>query len=194
VRAIGVTGHVNVNEDVARWVTEALTERLSHPDSPGRPGNPALHGVTCLAEGADQIFARVVLTLRGTFDVVLPARDYAQRMEQTANAATFRELLSQARHVRTMPFATSSRRAYLAASQAMLRRCNLLFAVWDGQPSRHVGDTADVVAKARAQQVEVVVLWPEGACRGPPPAATPPGSTADGYPARRASAAGPGEP
>lgn len=30
-------------------------------------------GVTCLARGADQIFARVVLDLGGTVEVVLPA-------------------------------------------------------------------------------------------------------------------------
>jgi hypothetical protein len=42
----------------------------------------------------------------------------------------------------------------------MLERCDLLLAAWNGRPSRNVGDTADVVAKAREQQVPVEVVWP----------------------------------
>ncbi|HEY6793457.1 MAG TPA: hypothetical protein VI248_02105 [Kineosporiaceae bacterium] len=169
VPQVGVTGHVNVSEDVARWVTTALTERLGRLAVDRPPGHPQdrhrLHGITCLAAGADQIFARVVLALRGTLDVVLPARDYAGRMAQTDNADAFRELLSKADHVDTMPFATSSRNAYRAASEAMVRRCDLLLAVWNGEPSRNVGDTADVVALARERRVPVEVLWPTA----PPP-------------------------
>jgi hypothetical protein len=180
---IGVTGHVHVSADVARWVAGALTERLRRlPDQ-------SLRGVTCLAEGADQIFAAVVLALEGTIDVVLPARDYARRMAGTPNAATFGDLLRRARSVETMPFETSSRAAYLAASEAMLHRCDLLLAVWDGEPSRDVGDTADVVAKAREQRVPVEVLWPPGATRVRPPRA--PGSPVAGSPVARPPVARP---
>jgi hypothetical protein len=37
--------------------------------------------------------------------------------------------------------------------------------VWDGLPSRGLGDTADVVAAARAAGLPVAVLWPAGARR-----------------------------
>jgi hypothetical protein len=174
VPRIGVTGHVHVSEAVARWATTALTERL------GRIAGPppaALHGVTCLAAGADQIFARAVLALHGSLDVVLPARDYAVRMAGTDNAAAFHELLGRARHVETMPFATSSRNAYRAASEAMLRRCDLLLAVWNGEPSRSIGDTADVVALARAYQVPVEVFWPPMDTEDPDEERQPPSST-----------------
>jgi len=161
LQRIGVTGHVEVTEDVAQWVTTALTERLGR--ALGRP----LHGITCLAAGADQIFATVVLALSGTFDVVLPAADYARRMAESGAADTFRDLLGHASSVQTMPFETSSRDAYLAASEAMLSRCDLLLAVWDGKPTRNVGDTAHVVRRAREHRVPVEILWP------PTPAAAP---------------------
>ena len=154
VECIGVTGHVQVDEGVATWIARAFAERLGR-----RAGRP-LHGVTCLAQGADQIFAQAVLDLNGTFDVLLPAADYAACMATTDNARLFRNLLGRARSVRTMPFETSSREAYLAASLAMLRRCDLLLAAWNGLPSRNVGDTADVVAKAHQRQVPVEVVWP----------------------------------
>ena len=169
MQRIAVTGHVHVSEDVAQWVTRRLTERL------GAVTGPRLHGVTCLARGADQLFAQVVLALQGTLEVVLPARDYAARMALTDNAATFRTLLGQARSVETMPFATSSRDAYLAASRTMLDRCDLLLAVWDGRPSQRVGDTADVVTKAREQNLPVEVVWPAPASAPTPVEAPGPG-------------------
>lgn len=154
MQRIGVTGHVNVSEDVVRWVVPALTQRLGEI-----LGSP-VHGVTCLAKGADQIFARVVLALSGTFEVVLPAEDYTQYMVDAGDGEDFCELLERASTVRTMPFETSSRDAYLAASEDMLDRCDLLLAVWDGAPSQRVGDTAHVVSKAHERDVPVEVIWP----------------------------------
>lgn len=160
---IAVTGHVELSEDVAQWVCAALAERL------GRVERPGLHGITCLAKGADQIFARVVVGLDGRLDVVLPARDYAEVVTAAGAGHAFHALLDRADTVRTMPFAHSDRTAYLAASEEMLDGCDLLLAVWDGRPSRNVGDTADVVDKARARSLPVEVFWPpdRGGTRGP---------------------------
>jgi hypothetical protein len=160
---IAVTGHVDVDDDIARWVVDALTERLQRVLAPG------LHGITCLAKGADQLFAQVVLALNGTLDVVLPARDYARVVTQAGAGDSFHALLSQAESVRTMPFDVSDRTAYLAASEAMLDQCDLLLAVWNGQPSRNTGDTADVVAKALERQLPVEVIWPATPAAAPGP-------------------------
>lgn len=154
MRRFGVTGHVDVSEDVAAWVAAALTQRL------GRTRGAPVHGITCLARGADQLFARVILSLRGTFEVVLPALDYTQVMVAAGDGDEFCELLSRATAVETMPFEQSSREAYVAASEAMLNRCDLLLAVWDGAPSRALGDTADVVQRAGERRLPVEVLWP----------------------------------
>jgi hypothetical protein len=81
-------------------------------------------------------------------------------MAETEGGATLKELLKQASSVEIMPFETSSRDAYLAASQAMLSRCSLLLAVWDGAPSRRVGDTAHVVENAQERDLPVEVFWP----------------------------------
>ncbi|NJP95187.1 hypothetical protein HCN51_38110 [Nonomuraea sp. FMUSA5-5] len=54
----------------------------------------------------------------------------------------------------------------MAAGARMLDDADVLFAVWDGQPARGYGGTADVVAEARRQGVSVRVIWPEGARRG----------------------------
>jgi hypothetical protein len=44
-------------------------------------------------------------------------------------------------------------------------RAEQLWAVWDGQPARGYGGTADVVSAARAIGLPVQVIWPPGAHR-----------------------------
>lgn len=122
-------------------------------------------GVTCLARGADQVFARVVLELGGAVEVVLPAADYRERKVKPGNAAEFDELIGRAAEVRTMAFSESSRDAYMAASEDVLSSVDEMVAVWDGAPSGGHGGTADVVEAARDRGIPVTVIWPDGAAR-----------------------------
>jgi hypothetical protein len=54
----------------------------------------------------------------------------------------------------------------MAASRLMIDTADELLAVWDGQPARGHGGTADVVAYARSHGKPVHVIWPAGAERG----------------------------
>lgn len=156
---IGVTGHVLLADGTAELIRADLTRQL-------RPYAGAdLHGVTCLADGTDQLFAQVVLDLHGTFEAVIPAADYRRRTVERDNRADFDDLLRQASAVSYMPFERSCREAYMAASEELLRRCDRLIAVWDGRESAVLGDTAGVVAAARARGLPVTILWPPGARR-----------------------------
>jgi hypothetical protein len=162
---IGVTGHIHLTESTSALVYRRITDAL-------RPlAGAGLHGVTCLANGADQLFARAVDALDGTFDVVLPAIDYRQRVVDRDDRPAFDELLDRAVSVFYMPFYTSGPDAYLAASEEMLRRVEQVLAVWDGQPSDRAGGTADVVRMAHDRGLPVKVLWPAGARRRQPVAA-----------------------
>jgi hypothetical protein len=154
MRWVGITGHVDVPDEVAHWLATALTTRLKDLVE------ARWRGITCLAKGSDQLFADVLLRLKGSYDVVLPAADYAEQMTQDGDAEPFGSLLAEANEIRTMPYQTSSRAAYLAASLDMLERCDLLLAAWNGSPSRNIGDTADVVQKARERGIPVFVIWP----------------------------------
>ncbi|BCB84967.1 hypothetical protein Psuf_022800 [Phytohabitans suffuscus] len=153
---IGITGHARLAGDTSSLVYKALTTELR------RYTGGKLHGITCLCDGVDQIFARAVIERGGDLAVVLPADDYRERL---VDRDDFDRLLGKAAQVSRMPFRHSDRQAYKAASEEVLRRCDLLLAVWDGMPSREVGDTADVVATAWKDGVPVVVLWPAGARR-----------------------------
>jgi len=153
---IGITGHARLAGDTATLVYEALMAELR------QHVGDELRGISCLCDGADQIFARAVIERGGDLAVVLPADDYRERL---VDQDGFDRLLGKAAQVLRMPFRRADRRAFKAASEEVLRQCELLLAVWDGLPSRKLGDTADVVTAARAEGVPVVVLWPAGARR-----------------------------
>ena len=153
---IGVTGHVVLADGTAELVYARLTEEL-------RPyAGPDLRGITCLADGADQLFARAVAALGGTYEVVLPSTDYRTVV---GDRKAFDDLLGKAVRVDYLPFAVSGPAAYFAASEELLRRVDHLVAVWDGAPSDVVSSTANVVRTARALGLPVTIIWPAGARR-----------------------------
>jgi len=160
VARIGITGHTNLAPASVALVTEAVRAALTDQ----RPDQ--LAGVTCLARGADQVFANAVLDLGGTLHVVLPSADYREHQVAPDNLTEFDTLLDRAATVHTMPFPRSGPAAYMAASEHMLARIDSLLAVWDGKPSGGYGGTADVVDAARHHGLPVTVLWPPGVTRG----------------------------
>ena len=68
-------------------------------------------------------------------------------------------------HVEALEHTESTEQAHMDAGKVVVDRSSVLLAVWDGQPSRGLGGTADVVAYARQRGVPVTVIWPEGASR-----------------------------
>jgi hypothetical protein len=120
--------------------------------------------LSCLADGADQIFARAVLDLGGTLEAVVPARRCRDELPAAAHP-DYDALLAQAAAVYSLPFTDSTAEAHMRASERMLDLADELLAVWDGKPARGYGGTADVIAAARQRRMAVQVIWPPGATR-----------------------------
>ncbi len=174
---IGITGHSDLTGPSLPLVSAALRTWLS-----ARADRPWV-GVSCLARGADQLFAHLVLELGGGLEVILPASDYRARKVEPGEIAEFDRLLAAATAVTVLSFERSSRAAYMAASTALLHAVDEMVAVWDGQPARRHGSTADVVAAARRLGLPLAVLWPSGAARHPPAAAAAAQHCAEDLPA-----------
>ncbi|GAB3213491.1 hypothetical protein ACQEU5_18500 [Marinactinospora thermotolerans] len=154
MRRVAITGHRELPVDLQRVVDRELRRHL------GGDGSP-LVGLTCLADGADTIFARAVLDAGGTLEAVVPAEGY-RRSLPAWHRAVYDALLPRARQVHRLPFAESTPEAHLAAGRLLVDECDELVAVWDGEPARGPGGTADVVAYARERERPVLVIWPEG--------------------------------
>jgi len=158
VTRVGVTGHTELVPQTVPLVADGLRAVLA--------GMHPLIGLTCLAPGADQLFAEVVLDLGGRVEVVLPAADYREAKVAPEQRPRFDDLVRRAAQVRTMPFPNAGRAAYHAAAVAVLDAADVLVAVWDGATDGRPGSTAATVAAARDRGLPVKVVWPAGAQRG----------------------------
>jgi hypothetical protein len=157
VRRIAVSGHRALADSTISRITEAFAAALHEREA-------AVWGLSCLAAGADQVFADAVLTAGGHLEAIIPAARYRDGMTP-AERDGFEALLPRAAAVHRLPFTDPTAEAHMAAGAFMVGRADELWAVWDGQPGRGHGGTADVVAYARGRGVPVRVFWPDGARR-----------------------------
>ncbi|MFD5427386.1 hypothetical protein [Streptomyces sp. NPDC127084] len=156
---IAVTGHSNLSEASKPLIKEELMMRFA------RYSASELTGMSCLAAGADAVFADAVLTVGGRLLVVIPSEDYRERMVDHRYADDFDRLCGAAAGVKVMPYQKATANAYAAANRVLLNRADLLMAVWDGRVGGRRGGTSDAVTMARAQGLPVEIVWPPGAAR-----------------------------
>lgn len=154
---IAVSGHRGLNAQTANLIDQAIRERLAK--CPG-----AVTGLSCLADGADQIFARAVIDLGGQLKVFIPAEEYRAGLPAQAHIE-YDDLLNRAVTVHRLSFTESTSESHMAASRLMIDGADELYAVWDGRPARGYGGTADIVAYARDHGTPIEIIWPAGATR-----------------------------
>ncbi|MGW7334167.1 hypothetical protein ACWGIU_37335 [Streptomyces sp. NPDC054840] len=158
MKRIGVTGHRAIPDSVLGHVESALRAVLGTHEGP-------LEAFSSLAEGADQLFAALALEHGADLTVVIPSGDYEDAFEDAEALARYQDLRNRATQEVRMDFARSTDEAYYAAGTYIADSCDRLVAVWDGQPARGHGGTAEIVAYARALGKPVTVIWREGVAR-----------------------------
>lgn len=122
---------------------------------PGRP----LVVLSPLAEGADRLVAEVVLENPGASLVAmlpLPQDDYEQDFASAESLQDFRRLLGRAAQTISLPPVAERNEAYANAGEYILNHCEVLVAIWDGQPAQGRGGTAEVVREALARGLPVL--------------------------------------
>jgi hypothetical protein len=149
---IGVTGHQRLEgPGVWIWVASVMRVELSRV-------TPPLVGVTSLAIGADQLFARLVLELGGKLHAVLPFAGI-ERSFSPGDVPAYRELVAQST-VEVLKVAGTDEDAYLAAGLRIAELSDVLLAVWNGKPAKGKGGTADVVSYATSRQWPLIHIDP----------------------------------
>lgn len=149
---LGITGHREIPPSGVDAIRDALQALVQHH---GR-----VVGVSSLAKGADQLFARCVLSCGKSLEAIIPCREYASTFDE-ADRDSYFELLRQAANVEILDYELPSEDAFLAAGQRLVHDVDLLVAVWDGRAAEGKGGTADVVRYAQSINVPVAVVWPE---------------------------------
>lgn len=157
MRTLGITGHQSIPDTAIEHIRRGIAQAI---DEAGRP----FRGVSCLAVGADQLFARAILDAGGELVAIVPSRGYENTFDADGLDA-YRALLNAAKECVNLDYDTPTQAAFMAGGQEVLNRCDHLIAVWDGQPSRGLGGTADIVAEAHRRGLEATVVWPTGVSR-----------------------------
>jgi hypothetical protein len=158
---VAISGHRGLPDD-----TERLIQPKLHREAQKRAADD-LTCVSCIADGPDSWFARAVLDAGGGLIVVVPAEKYRDALP-VEHHPVYDELLARASDVIRLDHVESTSQAHMDASVRMLELADELVAVWDGQPARGYGGTADVVDAARDRGLAVTVVWPDGAERDAP--------------------------
>ena len=158
---VGVTGHRSFAcaQDVAERLGLGLDNlRRLASDEAGVPTR--LEVLSALAEGADRLVAEVALSQPDTTLVaVLPLarEDYLDDFPAAESRREFEDLLAASRAVETMPPAATREAAYEQAGRWIVEHSDTLVALWDRDPARGQGGTAEIVTYALERGVPI--LW-----------------------------------
>jgi hypothetical protein len=139
---VGVTGHRMLKHpaQVVVQIRQALADIKAQ--------HPMVMACSPLAIGADTLFAEAALDLNIPLEVVIPFAEYLDDFEIPDDRDRYERLLTSASSIVRLPGEKRSDSAYQAAGLWIIQTCQMLVAIWDGQPTTDIGGTADVIAQA----------------------------------------------
>jgi len=153
---VGFTGHRRVaDQEQVKTKIEAALNSLT------KDSEVEWMGVSSVAEGSDMIFAHEVLTKGWEWNALLPLPpiDFKADFDESK----WREveaLMAEAAEVRVVAQEGNRDEAYLDCGIETVNACDVLIAIWDGEPARGRGGTADIVTFARELKRPLIVIDP----------------------------------
>jgi hypothetical protein len=165
---VGVTGHRDIAADHPGLTTEIanaleyITQLLASNPGRVRPGDIVLTVVSSLAEGADRLVAREVLNRYpgSKLEVVLPLprEDYCRDFSSPASVSEFDEFMEKCPDYDVVQAAETREQAYELAGRAVVDRSDAMIVVWDGEPARGRGGTAEIYSYAERWQKPILLI------------------------------------
>jgi hypothetical protein len=158
---IGVTGHRSLDSEpaIATKVDEVL--RTVHALAPATTTTRVAYEVVSpLGEGADRLVAdRILRDEDAILEVPLPLvrSEYEKDFDSAESLTRFRALVGRATHEWVVG-GSDRVSAYRATGEYVVDSCDVLIAIWDGQPSRGRGGTKDIIDLASARKMPIFVI------------------------------------
>jgi len=165
---IGITGHRDVTCDHPGLVTEIanaveyITQLLATDPDRVRSGGTVLTAVSSLAEGADRLVADEILKRASSrLEIVLPlpVEDYCRDFSSPASIDQFNEFRQRPDTITDIVRTAGPReKAYELAGRAVVDRSDVMIVVWDGEPARGRGGTAEIYSYAQRWQKPILLI------------------------------------
>lgn len=154
---VGFSGHRQIDRPAA--VKQAIAAEL---ESLSRQADGEWIALSSVAKGADQLFVEAARGLGFSWHAILPLPKPDFALDFLPAEWKFAErMLEQAEHVRIIAENGAREDAYLDCGMETVNGSDVLLAIWDGEPARGKGGTADVVDYARSLGKPIVVIHPE---------------------------------
>ncbi len=178
---IGITGHrpprlaaehrATIEHDIVAVFAVIRAELIDiyqeHRDC-FAPSAPGIVLVSPLAAGGDSLASEIALNAGDRLDACLPfsVQTYHEDFEGEQRDQ-FNRLLAAARRTLILPGEDEVRgEAYRAVGLLTASQCDILLAIWDGEPAHGTGGTPEIVAEAVASALPVIVI--DAKSRTPP--------------------------
>lgn len=168
---VGVSGHRKLGDPRVGFYVHAQCVRwLRQYQELAQAQGAEVVAYSALAIGADTLFAEAALGLGIPVIGVLPFATYAEDFEGP-DLPRFEAMRGFCAEVITLPPEKRSDEAYMGVGRWVVEHTDVLVAVWNGLPAAGLGGTADVVAHAREQGRQVLIIDPAHAAVPAPPKA-----------------------
>lgn len=146
---VAIAGHQNLDmASTASWITSAIEYAIVNI--------PITKGYTCLAKGADQLFADILIKKNVPFVAIIASSKIEASFKSNEDKKSFKQFLAKAADTIKLPFDDLSEEAYYEAGKTAVDQSELLIAVWDGLPAKGLGGTGDVVKYALRNNKRVI--------------------------------------
>src|SRR5579859_2493548 len=171
---VGVTGHRQLTAKAQAALTPVIARLLAdlasvtralHGEHAGvfAPDEAAFYLLSGLAIGTDQMAARQALAGGYALRAVLPFAPAVYRKDfRGRDAKAFDALLAQSQAWSLPPQDGPREKAYACGGESTVAQSDLLVAVWDGEPARGRGGTADVIEYAVRRGAPVIWIPADG--------------------------------
>jgi hypothetical protein len=149
----GITGHQNLGDrGTISWVENCLMQEI--------PKYHITKGLTCLAIGADQLFAEVLEKFYISYIAIVPCDGYNQTFDTERAQKNYHSYLIKADDTVNCNFPAPSEEAFYAAGKYIVDHCDILFAIWNGKAAKGLGGTGDIVEYAKLKKKGIVHINP----------------------------------
>lgn len=153
---IGITGHQKLdNTELWNWVKKDLSATINRLNK----SSIEFTGISSLAIGADQIFAKIVLDMGGKLYIVIPFSEYEKKFEKD-DLDNYKELLKKSEKVETLQAKSTEEESYFVAGKRVVELSDIMIAIWNGKKAAGLGGTGDAVKYAKSLEKKIYHINP----------------------------------
>ncbi len=148
---IGITGHQNLSFSIINWIKQEILIELNKLNVD--------EAYSCLAIGADQIFAEIILENKIPLIAIIPCVLYETTFD-SKGLISYNNLLKQSKSIIQLSFQKPSEEAFFEAGKTIISNSDVIFAIWNDLPAKGLGGTADIFSIAANLNKKIIHFNP----------------------------------